>query len=374
MSEAEDKVGAALAKLNSSDDDYDSTLDEPEIDNTPIADDDSAEANGESSATDDDVNSGDTDDTTEKSDGDDDTNAEANGDSDSDVPDAYMRAAEHQGWKKEEVEEFWKSDQEKAERTLSKILESTNKLSAQWGQLGQQQMSAQVSPSATTVAADPASTVPAKSADETFAGLDIAKLKTEYDDDNLIDDVIKPMNDLLAKMDAKLKTVETQQTQTVQSTKTEQDNAAQEKKAVVGQQIDGFFNSLSSKEHVAFYGKGSDWSKFEGMQAENRLQLLTQADQIKIGADYQATMSGKKSDMTNEIAMNLANLIISADLAEQKIIGDIKNSLTKREKGLSLKPSGSRASSANDSKSDKSGKALENKVDAFMRKRGIKQY
>jgi len=176
------------------------------------------------------------------------------------------------------------------------------------------------------------------------------------------------MNDLLAKMDAKLKTVESQQTQTSQSAKVEQDVVAREKKAAIGLQIDGFFNSLASKEHVEFYGKGSDWSKFEGQQAENRVKLLTQADQIKAGAAYQG------NEIDNETAMNLANLILSSHLAEQKIISDIKNSLTKREKGLSLKPSGSRASSANDSKSDKSGKALERKVDAFMKKRGIKQY
>jgi len=33
MSDLEEKVAAKLAELNSSDDDYDSTLDEPEIDN-----------------------------------------------------------------------------------------------------------------------------------------------------------------------------------------------------------------------------------------------------------------------------------------------------------------------------------------------------
>jgi len=171
MSDLEEKVAVKLAELNSSDDDYDSTLDEPEIDNEPITDDSSAETNDNPPATNDDANSGDTDDTTEKPTGDEDTNAEADGDGDSPVPDAYMRAAEHQGWKKEEVEEFWRDEPEKAERTLSKILESTNRLSTQWGQLGQQQMGVQTQPATTDVsAASP--TVPTQQTAEAFTGLE----------------------------------------------------------------------------------------------------------------------------------------------------------------------------------------------------------
>ena len=366
----ESKVAAKLADLNSTDDDFDPTPDEPDADDTSATDDSSAGIDDGSTNTNDDANTGDTDDTTLKPDGDDGDSTEANAGDESAVPDAYMRAAEHQGWKKEEVEEFWKDDQEKAERTLSKILESTNRLSSQWGQLGQQQMNTVVPPAATATPVNTATAAaPAQTANDDFVGLDIAKLKEKYDDDDaLIDNVIKPMNALLAKMDAKLKSVETQQTQTSQGTQARQAVVEQERKAAVGQQIDGFFNSLASKEHKEFYGSGSDWSKFEGSQAENRINLLTQADQIKAGAAYQ----GKEID--NETAMNLANLILSSHLAEQKIISDIKNSLTKRESGLSLKPSSSRASSSNDSKSDKSAKALENKVETYMKKKGIKQY
>lgn len=362
MSELETKVAEQLAKINSENVDHDSTLDGPAIDET-ITDDSSTESS-EDSSTASSTTVDDTDDATDISDIDDGDSTEDVGNSESSVPDAYLRAALHQGWKKEEVEELWKDDQEKAERLLKANLTATNNLSNQWSQLGQQQMNMQTSPAVpvTTPAASVQKTV------ESFTGLDINKLKGEYDDDNLIDDVIKPMNDLLIKMNAKLDSVESQQTQTSQSIQDKQKTTDQERKEVIGQQIDGFFKSLESKEFKEFYGNGSDWSKFEGNQAENRMKLLEQADRIKTGAAYQ----GK--EVTNEAAMNLANLSLTSHLMEQKIISDIKKSLTKRENSLSLKPSGSRASSTSDSDSDKSEKGLIKTIGTFMKKRGIKQY
>lgn len=365
MSALETGVAEQLAKINSEDSEYDSTLDKPDEDDNSLADDSQAGSTidepDDSTADITDATDGATDDSSN----DDGNGTEDTGDDDSGVPDAYLRAAVHQGWKEEEVEELWKEDQEKAERLLKANLTATNNLSSQWSQLGQQQMDSSVPPA--TPAVTPA--VPNSLDTEKFAGLDIDKLKAEYDDDdNLINTVVKPMNDLLIKINAKLETVESQQNKNSAGIQKEQAAANQEKKEAIGQQIDTFFDSLKSEEFKKFYGTGSDWAKFEDGQAENRIKLLTQADQIKAGAAYQ------NKEIDNETAMGLANLILSSSLAEQKIISDIKNSLTKREKSLSLKPSGSRASSISDGKKDKSEKGLIKTLGTFMKNRGIKQY
>jgi hypothetical protein len=361
MSELESKVAEQLAKVNAGDSDYDSTLDESDtVDD--IVDDDSSTGSDDNDVSDDDTSLDDSskDDATNDSTGD-----NVGGEDDElAVPDSYLRAAVHQGWKEEEVKELWKDDPEKAERLLKANLTATNNLSNQWSQLGQQQMDVQTPPAAPIATPDS----PTPKADTGYTGLDISKLKGQYDDDGLIDDVIKPLNDLLIKMNGKLESVETRQTQASQSNSDKQKVADKEKSDAINLQISGFFDSLKSKELKTFYGTGSDWSKFEGGQAENRMKLLTQADQIKTGAAYQ----GK--EITNEAAMDLANLILSSHLAEQKIISDIKNSLTKREGSMSLKPSGSRASSVSDSKKDKSEKGIVKTIGAFMKNRGIKQY
>lgn len=364
MSDLEEKVAAQLAKINAEDESYDSTSDESIDDNTSI-DDDSTESSDTISEDEttpivnDEENKENKQD--ETSDGDSKTIENTNK---SDIPDAYVRAAVHQGWKQEEVEKFWKDDKEKAEKTLSKILESTNRLSTQWGQLGQQQMMTQPP---TTKPTDSFETPAEKDSDsKSFEGLDISKLKTEYDDDNLIDDVIKPLNDLLVNMKTELDSVKTQQTETSQGINFQKQNVQEEKNNAIGQQIDQFFSSPELKSFEKHYGVGSDWAKFEGEQANNRLKMLTLADQIKAGAAYQS------EKISNEEAMSLAHMSLTSHIAEQMIIDRIRNSLTKREKSLSLKPSGSRNSPVDEK--EKSAKDIEKTVGAFMKKRKIKQY
>jgi hypothetical protein len=365
MSELETKVAEQLAKMNSEDSDYDSTSDEPDEDVNSSTDDGQTESADDESNDSSSGETGDTNDATDDSNSDDGDSTEATGDDgETEVPNAYLRAAVHQGWKEEEVVELWKEDPEKAERMLKANLTATNNLSTLWSQLGQQQMGVQTPPAVPVATPDNL----APKANTNYTGLDIDKLKGQYDDDGLIDDVVKPLNDLLIKMNTKLESVETKQTQVSQSNSDKQKITDKEKSDAINLQITGFFDSLESKELKTFYGTGSDWSKFEGGQAENRMKLLTQADQIKTGAAYQ----GK--EITNEAAMNLANLILSSHLAEQKIISGIKNSLTKRESSMSLKPSGSRASSVSDSKKDKSEKGLIKTIGSFMKQRGIKQY
>ena len=52
------------------------------------------------------------------------------------IPDSYYRAAIHQGWKPEEIEELYKEKPELALKTFGNLLTSTNKLSSQFAELG----------------------------------------------------------------------------------------------------------------------------------------------------------------------------------------------------------------------------------------------
>jgi len=52
------------------------------------------------------------------------------------LPDAYRRAAIHQGWKPEDVDEYFAANSELAMRTFGNIHESTNKISQEFADLG----------------------------------------------------------------------------------------------------------------------------------------------------------------------------------------------------------------------------------------------
>lgn len=254
----------------------------------------------------------------------DDSTPQGEGETDSvEMPDAYFRAAVHQGWKPEDVKEFFEADPKRALRTLENIYNSTNKLSSEFAKLGQARMKD----------ADPQKTEE--------KSLDLDKYRSEYGDDD-------PLVKELEAMQKRLDEVGAQKPQqgTLQQQFQPQFDTAQLQK-----QIDTFFSSDNLGAYEDYYGLERDPGDLTQNQAKRRWEVLNTADQIMMGAQVQ----GKEMSVSQ--ALESAHLLVSEPVREQAVRKDLLSKVKKRSRGLTLKPK-----SADSPAKKKPGEGLEAKV------------
>ena len=244
------------------------------------------------------------------------------------LSEAYYRAAIHQGWKPEEIKDFLGKDSGLATRTFAKIYDSTNKLSREFATIGrtkQELAKKDVEP----VKKDE----PPKTSE--FKEIDIDKLRKDYDND--------PVVELVAQQQEQNKALYDQvQGMTKESDPSVRDEATIraniQAEALLEQQIVTFFGGNDLKMYDEFYGvlpkDTKNWDTLTKDQRVNRWQVLEMADQMLIGAGSQ----GREMDVDE--ALTLAHLSISEPTREKVIRDEIKAKVVKRNKSLTLKPSG----------------------------------
>ncbi len=229
------------------------------------------------------------------------------------LPDAYSRAAVHQGWTPEEVKKFFEADPELAIKTLAKIHESTNKLSADFASLGR----ASREPADKTT--DHMTATEANAAATAGDSTELAAIKEEYGADSSVAKMFESMQEQLASS----KTVaSTQQNEAV----TEQLDEA------TATLIDQFFSDPSMKSYEDFYGEGKDAAKLTQGQIDERWKVMDMADSIILGSKAQGR------NVTVQEAMDMAHLSISEPVREQAVRNELKAKIVKRSMGLTLKP------------------------------------
>ncbi len=233
------------------------------------------------------------------------------GDKEVTLPDAYRRAAVHQGWSDDEVKEFFEATPELALKALGKIHESTNKLSADFASLGR----ATLRPADKVNAADSQTVGEANTVND----VDLTALETEYGKDS---SVVKFAEAMQAKVIAATK---------VQPVAEERRQVPQQDAAITAM-VDGFFTDPTLKPYVDFYGQGKDVNGLTVGQNNNRWDVLNMADNIIIGAGAQG-----RSITANE-AMEMAHLLVSAPAQKQALRIELKAKVVKRAMGVSLKP------------------------------------
>lgn len=237
------------------------------------------------------------------------------------LPDAYCRAAEHQGWKPEEIKEFFEATPELAIQTLGKIYESTNKLSNDFANLGRATLKPANKPADSQTVTD----VDANKA------IDLTALKEEYGADSA---VVKTME----AMQARLQTAPAAQPQTVQQTVQQPvQQPVQQIDSQIEIMVNQFFTDPALQPYEEFYGKGKDANALTIQQNNNRYAVLETADNIVVGAQ---TLGNR---MTWEQAMDLAHMTVSASVHEQAARTELKAQIVKRAAGTTLKPAKSKA-------------------------------
>ena len=235
------------------------------------------------------------------------------------LPDSMRRAAIHKGWTPEEIDSFYKEKPELAKKTLGKIHESTNKLSSQFAEMGRQAMQPPVVPT------QPAETVQQAT---TVHGVDLSKLKDEYGDDPIID-VVRQLNDEIIRLRP------AQPAATTQNVPVEQTAAVQEEvRQLIGGQINQFLSQIG-KADDGHYGADKSWDEIDSKQVTNRMNMLKQADQIKVGAAAHGIR------MSNTEAMTRAHILQTSAIQEKTIRAEIKGTLQKRQNNLTIEPANS---------------------------------
>lgn len=243
----------------------------------------------------------------------------------SEIPDKYKRAAIHQGWTTEEIDELVKEKPELAKKTLEKIYVSTNKISQDFARIGR----------------GGAKDQDKKDDAGEFKPIDLTEMKKAYGDDDPAIKTIQALQDQVAAMSKRQVAEKPVNTQPANN-------------ELLVKSINTFFTAPEMATYDDFYGKGKFNDKTLTIeQSERRWEVLTTADQIRDGAAAQGVQMGVDESLER------AHLIVADGFKSQAIRTKIVNDLKTKSKGATLKPKGGKE--ADLSKTDP-GKALEEKV------------
>ena len=251
-------------------------------------------------------------------------------DGDTEIPEAYMRAAIHRGWTQEIVDDLVEKSPKSAMKILESLYLDVNNASREWSELGRAKIDAE------RAAINQTTTETVAQEDPATTAL-IARLRKEYVDDPLIDVVIKGL-------ESKPKPVQQQPVQQQQQysyeTATRRANAAAN--SAIDQRVNTFFSADIMKPYEKFYGKlelGQIPEDLSNGQQLNRLAVLEEAECIIAGHN----MRNQKIEI--EQAMEKAHFIVTEPIRQQIIREGLKATAVRRKKSMTLRPSDSKRSS-----------------------------
>jgi len=255
------------------------------------------------------------------------------------IPDAYVRAAVHQGWEKADVDELVKANPELALKTLTSCYNSVTAAGKEWSALGRARIDS------LREAAETGNVEPEDASIEPL----LSKLKESYADDPLIDVVSKLLKANAAKPKASTPVANNQQQQ-VDLYRTETQRATASANASIDQRVNSFFSDTNMGPYEEFYGKLSlsqTVGDLANGQQLHRAQVMEEAECIMTG------MRMRGIDLPIEQVLEKAHLIVTEPIREQVIRNDLKKKATNRTKTLrpsKSKKSGSAATQGNNVK------------------------
>ncbi len=323
-----ESVQAKLDAINGVTDDTDITedddTDDQQTDDDKVDDDSTPGDQADDDTTEEDSTSDDDKDTDET--GDTDDSKDEKDTKEVQLPDAYYRAAIHQGWEPDEVKEFFKANPEMALKTLEQIHKSTNKLTSEFARIGRIKPEDKTADSKT---------------DDDESAIDIAALKEQYGDDSA---VVKAFEVMQSKLDAR------------PEQEVAQLNYDIPQNDPLRATVDKFFTDPTLKPYVDFYGEGKDTEKLTQEQHKHRFDMLTTAEDIIVGSQTHGRA------ITVEDAMEAAHLLVSEPVREKALRVELTAKVKKRAKSVTLKPTKSKAA-----KTKTDGKLTKGEMEAKVR-------
>ena len=243
------------------------------------------------------------------------------------LPNAYKRAAIHQEWTEEEIDEFYNADPEKALKTFAKLHESNNKLSQKFSEFGNLQAQ-QEQQAETQRLADEEARASTHIQPKSTTPVDMSELKRVYGNDPIVD-IVQSLSDKISDMTTQ-KPVEKPYVPPVHYQPPVQKQPVYDENAAF-RTLDSFFASETAKDYTQFYGESPDWNKLTQGEFANRRAVVQLAGSIVAGA------SMKGENMSDEIALEKAHLIVSQPYLEKAIVADIHKQLQKRGNSMTIR-------------------------------------
>lgn len=327
-------VSSVQERLNNLNDitkeDEPAVSDEESEDSTPeVTDDDSTVKDDSQAEPEDDSDDSTPDDSTTKDD---------SGKKEVSIPDAYVRAAIHRGWKQDVIDELVENNPELAKKTLESLYLDVNNASKEWSAIGRAVRDRELEKQNLETTVE-------QTVDKTDLDVSpmVKKLRESYTDDPMIDAVVKVLEDTTKMANAKPQ-VPVQQGQDQYQTATARADASAN--AAIDQRVNNFFNADIMAPYGKFYGKielGQSIKDLSSGQQENRWAVLDNAEMIMVGHRMRGI------DLKTEEALEKAHFMVTEPVREQVIRDNLRTTATKREKSMTLKPSKSKRSSRDES-------------------------
>ena len=228
------------------------------------------------------------------------------------LPAAYVRSLKAYEWTDEEIASAAKRPEMLP--MIAKIHATRNKETAEWAKLGREARAKNPEQIQQPGAAD----LP-----KALAPVDVAKLKEHYGDDTLINSIVDPVNQVIAKINAILPAVlQTQQ------------KSQQAETEILVRQIDGFFGGKELKPFAKVYGDAAETSKLEPTHLESRNKVLELAGVLMDGAKLQGR------SLTLIEALQLAHDSVSSGFKIEAARSQIKSQMQTRQRGITQRPRG----------------------------------
>jgi hypothetical protein len=254
------------------------------------------------------------------------------------ITDAEIRAAKHYEYSDEDIKKLTDIDPVLAKKTFAKMLRDENNLSKKFSEAGKK------------LVTPPPVAPPVPAIKPELKKVDIETLRKEYEGDPIVG-VIEAMQANNEAMAAQLAARPVAESFTESEATRQTQVAREQENAAISQQIDGFFLRPDVKALKQFYGDTSIDSEGQPIpkenrswdnsltpnQLKNRWKVMQEANLIKLGMEAQ----GLKPNL--EEVFDRAHLLVTADVREQVIRTKIKAEATKRQAGLTLAPSSSKA-------------------------------
>jgi hypothetical protein len=235
------------------------------------------------------------------------------------LPAAYVRSLKAYGWEDADIQAAMKADPANFMVAAGRIHKNRSDETARWAELGRQSRTRQD---------QPAGEQKATPAQAQIKPVDREALVEKYGNEELVGEIVGPVNEAIAQINAVLPDLMTG-VQSVQQSRQE----------ALSRQIDQFFGGDELKTYAEFYGKDS--ASMAEPQIENRNKVLELADALIAGAAQQGR------NLTVGEALMLAHDSVSGSFKVQAIRKQVKSAVQARNKGITIRPT-QKGSQAND--------------------------
>lgn len=232
------------------------------------------------------------------------------------LPGNYRRSLKAYGWTDDEINQNLRVLGPKFVETAQRIHDNRNAELATWAEAGRrnrEQQGGSDGPKA-------GQTQDEQKGPQALTPVDVAKLKEKYGDDDLIDEIVGPVNQVVQSINDMLPKLQAGNQTAAQQAEIE----------AVAQQVDGFFGGESLKPYRELYGDGKNLTE---EQFNRRNAVLDTAYDLIVGA---SSLRGQKLSL--EEALQNAHDIVARDFRDKAVRSTIQKEAKRRNRGLTVKP------------------------------------